>query len=732
MPTTLALTLAHRIKLSPEPASQDGDFQHANDWFRRPGGRRTNEVRYADIAHHADKEYNNWRHVGDERIKHVHTLEDQLAAWVRATDVEEIARVLDTVPPGLGADPETGCGFDFTAWQRLSMAHTMRHLFSVTARVEVNTDDLRAIAGILPTHSGRRQPITAQMSMLAGSCPDKIICDLPTACGKTAWSLGVAVGLLLDIDRLVTTHMHKSVGVCVRGPPVVQVARLVIVATAGMTHDHFVTTARRIAPRTEAMDPTINVVVWDKCGKAVSTTRALAMPRDTLVIWIVPIEKVNAVLREDPCVTVPVVITDEYTVNTPREKSATDQSYVMHNVITQATPQALQDATRGNRSWLKTEFGGFLYGPSWLTGFIEHRQWADAKLAADQTVKLDLMTLTPFRTRIRDELRALIPAGLEVTFVRSRRVTFASMLLGTTAELVPANFDNVLLSQLTNFAPDTASIARLREALAEDVTTIAALVDILGTLTSDRSTDRAPVDRLCARLGEFDEGCPICMCEDTVGKNIYACCGYCVCDACYSRSATRCPFCRTAVRRAIPRAELPSGAGPDGLPAPDESYPSAPVQPMELGSREMGRNSTLANLTYAIHHLRANGHRRLLIVIERTRFSRELGAGLDVGQLSAVTDVDILRVDHILGGKASAFTAIKRQFDSPNPRAMALLSYGVNDNLMVGTDLAAADGIVMVGAIPNRILTQAVARTMRPNANRDNTRPLRQVNVYVA
>ena len=61
---------------------------------------------------------------------------------------------------------------------------------------------------------------------------------------------------------------------------------------------------------------------------------------------------------------------------------------------------------------------------------------------------------------------------------------------------------------------------------------------------------------------------------------------------------------------------------------------------------------------------------------------------------------------------------------------MGLLCYGVTDTFMVGTDLASADAIVVVGNIHGSILTQAISRTLRPNEQRDNMRPLPQINIY--
>ena len=92
--------------------------------------------------------------------------------------------------------------------------------------------------------------------------------------------------------------------------------------------------------------------------------------------------------------------------------------------------------------------------------------------------------------------------------------------------------------------------------------------------------------------------------------------------------------------------------------------------------------------------------------------------------------IRLVRVDDMLTGRGAAFSMVKRDFDSPNPQPMALLCYGMNDAFVVGTDLASADSVIVVGRVPDRILTQAMNRTLRPNDQRDNTRPLPQINIY--
>tara|TARA_B110001452_G_scaffold266667_1_gene274151 strand:- start:78 stop:2321 length:2244 start_codon:yes stop_codon:yes gene_type:complete len=745
MPSNLTLALARKLKTPVVVDVEDeADHQNPNMWFKCPDGSYTNYISYTNIAWHAEREYLEWRSVHDDRITHEHTLTLQLQKWVRDHSEEEIATVLDRVPPGLGADPDTGKSFDFSAWQRLSAAHWSSHLFDVTARVEITSQHLRELARYTTDEMSRARkiPIGSEMTMLKGSCPDKFICDLGTAGGKTSWSIAASLSKLIgdQFDMLKMEHRQKSMGTFVKGPPIPKVARMIVIAAAGMTFRHFVNTSQRMIPRVEAMDPTIVIHVWEKMGKQWNTTIAASLPENTIVVWVVPVERIMEVLRHDPSVTIPVVITDEFTVKTPKERSPTDQSFVMKNLITQATPQALQNATSGNRSWLKEEFGGQLHAPSFIKHLIRRRRWKDAQLAAEQLTKLDLMTLTPFRSLVRDELRDMIPIGISVTFLRSRRVTMASYLTGSACDVVPANFTNIVLAQLSSFGLTDDSRECLTNFMSASVVHPADINEVLEACTSKfPNADRSVIQRLQARLSEFQEECPICKNESMTHPNIFGCCGYCVCDECYGICNNRCPFCRTEVRDTIPRLDIVDTETREQIEEQerqliqrtiDDKYPVKSPGDMVLSPPMMHNNNILTNLTHSIHYLTNHGHKRLLIVLERPSWGLDLSHQLDISRLSSVTGVDITRVDRMLSGKATEFAKVKRDFDSPNPQPMGLLCYGVNDTFMVGTDLASADGIIIVGNIRDSILTQAISRTLRPNALRDNTRPLPQINIY--
>lgn len=742
MPSDLALKLANSLKSPPVvDVYTDSNIQGPESWFKPRNGLHTNFIPFTSIAANSDRENDSWIGVGDSRIQHEHTLGTQLLRWVLEHTVEEIANVLDRVPGGLGADPDTGKSFDFGGWQRLSMAHWSSHLFDVTSSVNITAASIWSMAGYIEGERARKIGIGCQMTMFKGSCPDMFICNLGTSCGKTSYSISATLSKLIggEFESLKDSYRRRMMDVPTPGQPVPNIARMIIIAAAGPTFRHFVTTAQRIIPRVQSMDLTAVIQIWDKVGKNWNTTIAASAPLNVITIWVVPVERIMTVLRHDPSVTIPVLIIDEFTEKTPKQRSVTDQSFVMKHMILQATPKALQDTTCGNTSLLKEEFGGYLHGPCDLKHLVRRREWKDAQRTASNIVKLDLMTLTPFRLLVREELRHLIPVGIQVTFLHSRRVTMAAHLTNSDTDVVPANFANIILSSVGAFYPDDKSRELLKSTLDNGIVTPSHLVDVLETCTSKcPNKDRAIIKRLQTRLTEFETECPICKDDKMTNPNMFGCCGYCVCDDCFQICDNRCPFCRTKVRTVIPIEDVIDDGERDTMEerrrellrrTEDDKYPAMSGQDIVLSPQNLRSNNILANITHAIHHLSYHGHRRLLIVLERPYYGTDLSLQLDLHRLSSVTGVVITRIDTMLSGKADVFSNVKREFDSPNPCPMALLCFGVMDTFMVGTDLASADGIVIAGSIQDSIMTQAISRTLRPNAQRDNSRPLPQINI---
>lgn len=724
-------------------------------WYvQHEGSPLSRLVSYDVIAERADKEYERWRRLKGVSLQHTKSLEDGLVKFVQETPVEELARILDRVPSGLVPHPRTGVTYDFLPWQRLCIAHWQSHLFDVTSRIVLSGEAMREMTRESQRSGMRKLPIKVEYSVIKGSCPDHFIFDLPTAAGKTAIVLAAGASLLLNpcFGDLLTERLQKRKGVCVAGPPTTNAARMMIVACPGSVFDHFVTTARRLAPRMEDMQGGVKVEVWDKTGKEFSTTAALRLPHDRILIWIVPVLKLNEILRKDPTVSVPVVVTDEYTVSTPRERWCTEQSPVWKQIIAKATPQDLVMATMGNRSWLRDLMGGELIPPCRFSAHVRTHEWKLATLCASQAARLDVMTLTPFRRHVRDELKHLVPPGLLLTFVKCRRLTVAAFVEDARADMLPSNLFNVLMSKLKGFYVQESSVKLLHETLSSGETVspkqIADVVSEMQVLVPPRSEGylerfQDAVKVVSTRILEFDNECPICKNEDMQTKDMkmYGCCGYCVCSECWSQIRSRvCPFCRTPVSAGVPKEDMQASVPSelvDEYPTASvvgmvNSYPTTPTPLSNIAS--LLRNDMITNLTHTMHHLKQNGYVRTLVVVEKSEHAmrtHDVSHTLDIDQLSLVTGFQIHRVDDLLGSRGARFTAIKNEFDVIGSDPTALLCYGQANSFLVGTDLVSTDSLVVVGSIPNRLMTQACARILRPNALRDNTKPILQVRISV-
>ena len=169
------------------------------------------------------------------------------------------------------------------------------------------------------------------------------------------------------------------------------------------------------------------------------------MMSNCMTFWIVPVAKLNTVLREHPQITVPVVIIDEFTVDTPKEKAVTDKSPVLKYIITQATPHALESATSGCNTWLKQLLGGQLQPPRRLVTNIQYRSYKDAQTIADQRVTMDLLTRSMrFGTQcVTTEGTGTERVGCALCHVQVQ--SMATALMRRQVDIFPVNFVNSLL-----------------------------------------------------------------------------------------------------------------------------------------------------------------------------------------------------------------------------------------------------------------------------------------------
>jgi hypothetical protein len=730
---TMAQTIKRRLM---EPSVRDGaDIIRQSLWFTAPQQGRVRVVSYHSIASFADKEFEDFV-TPNSRFDFSTDSISKLRDWVMDMSDEELAFKLETKTPwGLAADPDTGLAIYFTPFWRLSLLFWLDHPVDVEASLNIDTETLRSMARNHPNQVIQRKlPISVTCTLRKGSTPDVGVCNLPTGCGKTSW--GCAFGFLLltsgRFEVLKQERLSKSAGQIVSGGIESQVARLVVFAVGAATFEHFKTTLERLLPVVRGLDGQTRFQLWTTMGKQHSVMAAAEAPADVATLWLIRDIKFNEVRRAHPNVAIAGCVTDEFNVDPPRERWTSSKSDVLKQLILQATPQAFVKATTG-KSWLRDFFGGPLQSPRTIAQLIRYHSWNSATLASRHWCLLQLITITPFRDLVRTDMEALVPRAMHVHTIRSRRLTLASHLSGSNADLVPASLFNTLMHALRGVTFTEESRLEFRCAVDEFSGTPDDLVRHLRTTLQIRSpvvlpTEVAVVERVVARIEEFSECCPICLDDDsgTPALRFFGCCGYAVCDACFDTCARRgrCAFCRALVNGFVPRTSLPA----DPVVPREETtdYPGvsfgASVATLDerLVRHTAPTNTQLRNLTMALHCLVHHGYDRIIIIVEAPLYS--LGRSdniIAVAALQAATGVEVVRVDNLLSGKGTEFHKAKTRFDSPNPHPMAFLTVGGHPAFLTGTDLAHAKAIVAVGDIASSILTQAVGRMFRALAGRD-------------
>ena len=696
----------------------------ASSWFARPDGEFTKHISYDDIIRQSDSEYLKWRSPPNG-VEHVHTLDASLDEWMRDTPMEMIAHIIERMPRGLESDA-TNDAFEFTPWQRLSMAFYLKPFFSCSSTVSISAEEAKKM---LPPHSSVKCPnLLANMHLRQGIMRDFGIIDLPTAAGKTAWVLSVALMLLRDdnLKRLRKYTHARDAGSISQGPVDTKLARLVIVSVDGNVFQHFVDTVKRLIPNIYK-DPNTKVKIWTSVGAKFTTALAYDNPDDTVVVWFVPAPKVAFVLQAHPEITIPICIFDEHT---PKSRSASAKSRVLKVVVTQATPTDLEVMTSGTQSQMKEAFGGALFPPSTIRRLVSARNFKCAALAMDQLCKLDLMTLTPFRSRVRDDLRTLVPMGLELTFVPSRRVSLTSHIMRSENDMVPAPLKHVILAFLSTRLLDGESRRRIDETIVNQAMPPGKIAELVAELSAPegfKGTLEGRKGRLLERIKEFSTQCPICFKERPENARIMGCCGYCVCEDCFEKISfcdAKCAFCRSQIQMSK-KAEVEAMALGLRCLVPEERFTFAP--------EHMCAHTQLQNVAYTLRHARSIGCKRMLLVCEREAHTYRMNAEnfLNFDSLGFHSGVQIECVDTLVSGKGRRFAELKRMFDTPGETPMCLASFESSDKFLVGTDLAHADCFIAVGNILTKTLTQAIGRIMRPLASRDNSKPVHMFKVYV-
>lgn len=802
MPSSHALTQALQIKgdlvhLSHQENNMN-NIDHVqevpqNRWYNPDNG-IFHRLPYTCIAKHSDDEYKKFREPTDPGIKHTFDGDARIREWIGALSVEEIAEMLDRLVDGLADDPAHGHGFTFTAWQRMSGLYYATQPTDMTSCVHIDTETIHALIQYRDHETHRRSaPIQAKFSIFKGGMRKFGIVDFATASGKSAWACLVAELAVSPehYPKLLLDYRNERVCLPFEGDTTLLVARMIILATAPSTFDHFVGTAAKLIAKLQTLRPSTNYHLWTKIGQAFNVGVAAELPANAIVFWVIPIKHLMKVLRTHPHVAVAVVVVDEFTVDAPTRSKRMATSEIGKTFILNATPQALQDASKGSsQNWIRKLFGGnTLNCPGDIAEYLACRDFTNAQIAAEQLCIMDLITMNMFRQLLRNDLARLMPPSLDVHVVRSRTCNIAAHLARHDTDFVPANFSNVLVKLILPFRPTQESLNTFRATLQEFVASTQELESALMALeTQDPArSDEHVISRIIHRLREFQNTCcPICM-EDLSssqgGNNsegaspqhamrFYACCGFCVCTGCFEhwnrRPNSRCPQCRSVVPNSYQRAEVLLADEQDLEEREEmnriaridahsnvENLRSANAAPLIQGSGHISGHpepplytglkactghlwKTDENLMRVLVLLHRLEYRRILILIQSTMC---LGSAVTVSETrirnashKAGFPMCHIVADKDLGGKGSGFAKIKTVFDdvAADPMILAFFDNARGAGVSIGTDLAHADAIVTIGNISHYKLTQTLGRGMRPLPGRDPTKPMVMVKITIS
>jgi hypothetical protein len=358
------------------------DLPSISTWFMKPtDGSNIKLVPYKALANHADKELEEWYSL-PEGINYHCNFNTQLRKWIQQTSDEELAQIINTSPSG-------GDGIVFTPWQRLYMAFICKRRFDCTSKIEITTEQLESFKSSNDSSRKRKLPFSAQYSVRKGTCLNINIMKLATAGGKTSSACSIAWMLCSSYyDEVVQHFINAQMSQVFAGDPSIAVPRLVIVAGPGGVHQHWISEYRRLSSEFRRMSPHLTQLSWDGQSKHYSTLIASGL-QNTVVFWFLPISKLNEEMRRYPAVAVLCVITDEMTIDVPREKTATTQSPVVVRLLPQATPSALCQSTRGCTSWLRQAMDGELEPPNKLGRYLKYSNYKESQKLIEQRTKLN-------------------------------------------------------------------------------------------------------------------------------------------------------------------------------------------------------------------------------------------------------------------------------------------------------------------------------------------------------
>ena len=687
-----------------EHISNYNDF---SDFFEKPVHANLKTINYRLFAQSADVETEKWLSIPTQDINFYNNMEDKLNEWISSLEINELAKIIEKTPRG-------GTNLLFTPWQRLYIAFICFRPFSTSTSIEITSEQLQEIQR---DNKGKKRRIGlgSRYSSMKETVQTINIIALATASGKTSTCLAIS-NILLTIlfENIKKQHTDRCSGIAYSGIENPKTSRMVIICGSGGVHNHWINEFYRLQDEFKRITPEINYEIWDGQSQNHSTKIAYES-ENTVVFWFLQISKLNEELRKYPEINVAICITDEMTIDTPKEKTLTDKSNVLIRLLPQATPGALKNVTQGNTSWLKEAFGGELISPKWLQRLLNGCDFRRAQTCIEQYCKLMQFMPMGFRNQIRLDLEEIIPKEMNFIYIKSRRGTLNSHLMNSSEDIVPASFNNVLRSKLPihNIDYENSGMKELNDLLKNNPSIpISHIIERIKKIKDKQNFElvsNPEIKRMVERMEEFSEECPIC-CTKTDQVQMMTCCSYCVCASCHYQW-NKCAFCRTPLANHV-------------------GIPFAPEKNCEFMKQETlsstvffntdTNNMQMKNMKLALESLAKHDYKRILLMVNIYKLSGE-GVNKFVDTINSNSVINVYDTEFATNGKGNAFKSIKERFDSvekfPEPIAL-LCNNNENSGVLVGVDFKSADAVVMVGDIPPKIGTQLIGRVFRPNPSR--------------
>ena len=592
-----------------------------------------------------------------------------------------------------------------------------------------------------------------------GRVPDLGIVDLPTGSGKTAWSLAVGYMIASDLpalrrERARQTRRRGGAG---RPRPGDRARRAR--GRRRLPADHFVQTAERLARacrrarrtlRRRSVDARALVVPARATGarrarrapfSAASARRPLGRA-DGQAHRGAPRDARRGRRR----------VRDGRGQRRRRPASATTRCSTppqAHHHAGDAARLRRRDQHAPRLTWMRKLFGGGLAVPHMLLSLLQRHDYKRAEACARHACLLDLITMTPFRALVRRDLEAMLPASRARTRSARRRRTLASRPGARERDRCRPRSPTCCCSTSASTTcrwPRATSCAR-------------------------SSTARSSASRGCARSSSSSsprrrprrrrpQRSPASAARRSAARRS---CGWAaargVCGAVpgvlYGVGRRAHKVLRLRVVRRLLRAQpavaassaarrcrsscaAPTCTGARArtrlADAPTEvMVPTLPVFGAYTHSRPTWRAWTSPVIcrtcsTNALHCLVHHGFRRTLLLVETCSTTGATSPGAVGGggesRRAPACASSRSRCEADAGRRlrqAARATRSRARSHLTRTRRRSSLVLRHDRGFLVGIDLPTTDSILAVGAVPERVLTQALSATaMRPNELRDN------------